>query len=88
VLSYTDISVALLGQRDAAAGPICRSAATRYFLAGARPDVWVADRYAGQNNHGMLRQQLCRAHYADLLIMPTGAWEPALAAVIAATGSA
>ncbi len=62
MLSYTDISVALLGQRDAAAGSICRSTATRYFLAGARPDVWVADRYAGQNNHGILRQQLCRAH--------------------------
>ncbi len=62
MLSYTDIPVALLGQRDAAAGSICWSAATRYFLAGARPAVWVADRYAGQNNHGILRQQLCRAH--------------------------
>ena len=31
------------------------------FLNGARPDVWVADRYAGQNNHGVERQ-LCLAH--------------------------
>lgn len=31
------------------------------FLGGVRPDVWVADRYAGQNNHG-LERQLCLAH--------------------------
>jgi len=31
------------------------------FLNGARPDVWVADRYAGQNNHG-LERQVCLAH--------------------------
>jgi transposase len=31
------------------------------FLAGAKPDVWVADRYAGQNNHGVERQ-VCLAH--------------------------
>jgi len=31
------------------------------FLNGAKPDVWVADRYAGQNNHGVLRQ-VCLAH--------------------------
>lgn len=31
------------------------------FLAGARPEVWVADRYAGQAGHGAVRQ-LCLAH--------------------------
>ena len=31
------------------------------FLNGAKPDVWVADRYAGQNNHG-LERQVCLAH--------------------------
>jgi len=31
------------------------------FLAGARPDVWVADRYGGQTGHGAARQ-LCLAH--------------------------
>ena len=31
------------------------------FLDGAKPDVWVADRYAGQNNHG-LERQVCLAH--------------------------
>ena len=31
------------------------------FLGGARPDVWVADRYAGQAGHGVQRQ-LCLAH--------------------------
>jgi len=31
------------------------------FLRGARPEVWVADRYAGQNNHG-LERQVCLAH--------------------------
>jgi transposase len=31
------------------------------FLAGARPQVWVADRYGGQNGHGAARQ-MCLAH--------------------------
>jgi transposase len=31
------------------------------FLQGAVPEVWVADRYAGQNGHALLRQ-LCLAH--------------------------
>jgi transposase len=31
------------------------------FLAGARPEVWVADRYAGQLGHGAVRQ-MCLAH--------------------------
>ena len=32
------------------------------------------------------RRQRCLAHYADLRIMPTEAWEPAPAAAIAAAG--
>ena len=31
------------------------------FLAGARPQVWVADRYGGQAGHGAVRQ-ICLAH--------------------------
>ena len=31
------------------------------FLQGARPEVWVADRYAGQAGHGAARQ-VCLAH--------------------------
>lgn len=31
------------------------------FLRGAKPQVWVADRYGGQNGHGAQRQ-LCLAH--------------------------
>ena len=31
------------------------------FLDGARPDVWVADRYGGQAGHGEVRQ-MCLAH--------------------------
>jgi transposase len=31
------------------------------FLRGATPEVWVADRYAGQNGHGAQRQ-VCLAH--------------------------
>jgi len=31
------------------------------FLNGARPEVWVADRYGGQNGHGEVRQ-ICLAH--------------------------
>ena len=31
------------------------------FLSGARPEVWVADRYAGQLGHGAARQ-MCLAH--------------------------
>jgi transposase len=30
-------------------------------LKGARPEVWVSDRYGGQNGHG-LQRQLCLAH--------------------------
>jgi transposase len=31
------------------------------FLGEARPEVWVADRYGGQNHHG-LQRQVCLAH--------------------------
>lgn len=31
------------------------------FLRGAVPEIWVADRYAGQNGHGIQRQ-VCLAH--------------------------
>jgi transposase len=31
------------------------------FMAGARPEVWVADRYGGQLGHGVVRQ-MCLAH--------------------------
>ncbi len=31
------------------------------FLSGARPEVWVADRYGGQKGHGAVRQ-ICLAH--------------------------
>jgi transposase len=31
------------------------------FLAGVRPEIWVADRYAGQTGRGALRQ-LCLAY--------------------------
>jgi len=31
------------------------------FLQGAQPEVWVADRYAGQLGHGAVRQ-MCLAH--------------------------
>jgi transposase len=31
------------------------------FLRDAKPEVWVADRYGGQNGHG-LQRQLCLAH--------------------------
>jgi transposase len=31
------------------------------FLAGARPEIWVADRYGGQLHHGVARQ-MCLAH--------------------------
>ncbi len=56
-------------------------------LGGHRPALWVSDLYSAQLGHAE-DWQICLAHYADLLIMPTGAWEPAPAAVIAATGSA
>jgi len=56
-------------------------------LGGHRPALWVSDLYGAQQGHAE-DWQICLAHYADLLIMPTGAWEPAPAAVIAATGSA
>jgi len=52
-----------------------------------RPALWVSGLYSAQLGHAE-DWQICQAHYADLLIMPTGAWEPAPAAVIAATGSA
>jgi transposase len=57
------------------------------FLQGVQPEVWVADRYGGQLGHGAVRQ-MCLAHYADLLIMPTVGWEPTPVAVIAGMGSA
>jgi len=57
------------------------------FLNGAQPEVWVADRYAGQLGHGAARQ-MCLAHYADPRIMPPDGWEPAPMAVIAALGPA
>ncbi len=59
----------------------------REVLDGHRPALWVSDLYSAQQGHAE-GWQICLAHYADLLIMPTGAWEPAPAAVIAATGSA
>jgi transposase len=31
------------------------------FLAGRRPEIWVADRYGGQRHHGVARQ-MCLAH--------------------------
>ena len=31
------------------------------FLQGAKPEIWVADRYAAQNGHG-LERQICLAH--------------------------
>ena len=31
------------------------------FMQGARPEVWVADRYRGQLGHGAVRQ-MCLAH--------------------------
>ena len=33
----------------------------RTFMDGARPQVWVADRYGGQLGHGVVRQ-MCLAH--------------------------
>lgn len=38
------------------AGPVVTD-----FLDGARPEVWVSDRYGGQNGHGEMRQ-FCLAH--------------------------
>jgi transposase len=40
------------------------------FLAGARPKVWVADRYAAQNGHGDQRQ-VCLAHLLRDANMPS-----------------
>jgi hypothetical protein len=40
-----------------------------------------------QRGHGVM-WQVCLAHYAAPRIMPTDAWEPAPAAVIAAMGPA
>jgi hypothetical protein len=52
-----------------------------------QPEVWVSDMLGRQRGHGVL-WQVCLAHYADLPVMPTNAWEPAPEAVIAATGPA
>ena len=52
-----------------------------------RPEVWVSDMLGSQRGHGVL-WQVCLAHYADPLIMPTDAWEPAPEAVIVAMGPA
>jgi hypothetical protein len=47
----------------------------------------VSDMLGSQRGHGA-RWQVCLAHYAAPRIMPTDAWEPAPAAVIAAMGPA
>ncbi len=56
-------------------------------LAGHRPSIWVSDLYGAQQGHTD-PWQVCLAHYAAPRIMPTGAWEPAPVAVIAALGPA
>jgi transposase len=56
-------------------------------LDGHRPALWVSDLYGAQQGHAE-EWQICLAHYADLFVMPTSAWEPAPVAVIAAMGSA
>ena len=56
-------------------------------LAGHRPTIWVSDLYGAQQGHADL-WQVCLAHYADLRIMPTDAWQPAPEAAIVAMGSA
>jgi transposase len=56
-------------------------------LAGHRPSIWVSDLYGAQQGHTD-PWQVCLAHCAAPRIMPTGAWEPAPVAVIAALGPA
>jgi hypothetical protein len=56
-------------------------------MAGNRPSIWVSDLYGAQQGHAD-PWQVCLAHYAAPRIMPTGAWEPAPVAVIAALGPA
>ena len=53
LLSSTAIYHVIVPQRAAAV--------VEDFLVGARPEIWVADRYAAQNGHGAQRQ-LCLAH--------------------------
>jgi hypothetical protein len=48
-----------------------------------RPPAWVSDRLGSQAGWAE-KHQACLAHYADFLIMPTDAREPAPEAVIAA----
>jgi hypothetical protein len=57
------------------------------ILDGHRPALWVSDLYSAQQGHAE-DWQICLAHYADLFVMPTSAWESAPVAVIAAMGSA
>jgi transposase len=52
-LSSTAVCHVIVGSRAAAV--------VTDFLKGATPEVWVADRYAGQASHGTARQ-LCLAH--------------------------
>src|SRR3954469_14980010 len=54
---------------------------------GHRPAIWVSDLYGAQQGHAE-EWQICLAHYADPLIMPTVAGQPARVAVIADMGSA
>ncbi|MGH7070696.1 MAG: IS66 family transposase, partial [Acetobacteraceae bacterium] len=53
LLSSTAICHLIAGTRAAAV--------VTTFLQGARPEVWVADRYCGQLGHGAVRQ-MCLAH--------------------------
>jgi transposase len=56
-------------------------------LDGHRPTIWVSDLYSAQQGHADL-WQVCLAHYADLRVMPTDAWQPAPEAAMVAMGSA
>jgi hypothetical protein len=49
--------------------------------------VWVSDMLGSQRGHAV-EWQVCLAHYADLRVMPTDAWQPAPEAAIVAMGSA
>ena len=64
------------------------SAVVEDFLGEVRPDYWVSDRYGAQMGWAVKDHQVCLAHYADLRVMPTDAWQPAPEAVIVAMGSA
>jgi transposase len=64
-----------------------KAVVTALFFGAIRPEVWVSDVLGSQRGHGVL-WQVCLAHYAASLIMPTDAWEPAPEAVIAAMGPA